>query len=208
MLSHLLYLGFVAGCIHWLHQSLAKSGDRRRLSVDGEWSPWRVSGWKRWVTLALGKGNSMISRLDFNFRQVLTGMHKGLFFCQNDLDTSNMLHHAHHVAGYEYIWIHRFHMVSICALPRPIPWISTAGEGRRCGQNSGPSTACRGWKLRHRGVTYCKAILRRAQWMTFFCFKGAFETRTFTSKEHINIYAILFQTKAILGMTGKIKQSA
>jgi len=29
-------------------------------------------------------------------------MHKGLFFCQNDLDTSNMLHHAHHVAGYEY----------------------------------------------------------------------------------------------------------
>jgi hypothetical protein len=41
-----------------------------------------AAGWKRWVTLALGKGNSMISRLDFNFRQVLTGMHKGLFFCQ------------------------------------------------------------------------------------------------------------------------------
>ena len=53
---------------------------------------------------------------------------------------------------YEYTG---FHM-----LPRPIPWISTAGEGRRCGQNSGPSMPCRGWKLRHRGVTYCKAILR------------------------------------------------
>ena len=83
----------------------------------------------------------MISRLDFNFRQVLTGMHKGLFFLpENDLDTRTC-----------YIMLQdmktQVSQVSTCALPRPIPSISTAGEGRRCGQNSGPSTPCRGWKL-------------------------------------------------------------
>ena len=63
-----------------------------------------------------------------------------VFLPENDLDTRTC-----------YIMLQdmktQVSQVSTCALPRPIPSISTAGEGRRCGQNSGPSTPCRGWKL-------------------------------------------------------------
>ena len=112
-----------------------------------------------WTQLYITISRYVQARFE-NLRRVLTGIHKGLFFLpENDL----------HVWTY-FIMLQDINtqvsQVSTCALPRPIPSISSAREGRWCGQNSGPSTPCRGWKLKHRGVTCCKAMVCRAQWMT------------------------------------------
>lgn len=195
---HLLYVGFVAGCIHWKSKprEIRWSPEdfcRRRVKpmaqpAGRDGSPWHLEKEIQW-----SPGSISISD---RFWLACT---KVCFFAREWFRYLNMLHH---VAGYEYTGFTGFHMciakthsINFNCWGGPsmwaefgaihaVPWMEAVTQ--RCHILQGDLAVVRnGWPS---------------------CFKGALDTRAFTSKEHT--HKNLFQTKAILGMTGKIKQSA